>query len=224
MIEITLVGNVSRHVAGLRFDDRQRGQRTVAVLLADAGGAFEQPAVQVEHVARIRFAAGRAPQDQRNLAVGHGVFGEIVVDDQRIPAVVHEPFTHRRAGKRREVLAGGGIGGRRRHDDGVRHGAGLFEHGDEPGDVGLLLADGDVDAVQRAVVLVARASASPGSARLVDDRVDADGRLAGGAVADDQLALAAADRDHRVDRHDAGLHRLADGRRRMMPGAIFSTG
>ena len=47
-------------------------------------------------------------------------------------------------------------------------------------------------------------------ARLADDRVDADGRLAGRAVADDQLALAAADRDHRVDRHDAGLHRLAD--------------
>ena len=34
--------------------------------------------------------------------------------------------------------------------------------------------------------------------------------LAGRAVADDQLALAAADRDHRVDRHDAGLHRLAN--------------
>ena len=34
--------------------------------------------------------------------------------------------------------------------------------------------------------------------------------LPGRAVADDQLALAAANRDHRVDRHDAGLHRLAD--------------
>src|SRR6185369_7835150 len=38
-------------------------------------------------------------------------------------------------------------------------------------------------------------------------------RLAGGAVADDQLALAAADVRHRVDRLDAGLerflHRLA---------------
>ena len=34
--------------------------------------------------------------------------------------------------------------------------------------------------------------------------------FAGGAIADDQLALTAADRNHRVDRHDAGLHRLAD--------------
>jgi hypothetical protein len=51
-------------------------------------------------------------------------------------------------------------------------------------------------------------------ALLVDDRVDRDRRLAGAAVADDQLALAAADRDHRVDGLDARLqrllHRLAD--------------
>ena len=36
----------------------------------------------------------------------------------------------------------------------------------------------------------------------------ADGGLAGAAVADDQLALAAADRDHRVDRLEARLQRL----------------
>jgi hypothetical protein len=46
--------------------------------------------------------------------------------------------------------------------------------------------------------------------RLVDDRVDRDGGLAGAAVADDQLALAAADRDHGVDRHDAGEEGLGD--------------
>ena len=37
-----------------------------------------------------------------------------------------------------------------------------------------------------------------------------DGGLAGLAVADDQLALAAADRDERVDRLDAGLDRRVD--------------
>ena len=45
---------------------------------------------------------------------------------------------------------------------------------------------------------------------LIDDRVDGDGGLAGLAVADDQLALAAADGDHAVDRLDAGLQRLLD--------------
>ena len=57
-----------------------------------------------------------------------------------------------------------------------------------------LLADRDVDADDAAALLV-------------DDGVDGDGALAGLAVADDQLALAAADRDHRVNGLDAGLHR-----------------
>ena len=64
-------------------------------------------------------------------------------------------------------------------------------------DGGHPLADRDVDADQVLVLVV-------------DDRVDRDRRLAGLAVADDQLALAAADRDHRVDRLEAGLHRLVD--------------
>ena len=59
------------------------------------------------------------------------------------------------------------------------------------------LADRDVDRDHAAVLVV-------------DDRVDRDRGLAGLAVADDQLALAAADRDHRVDRLQAGLHRLLD--------------
>ena len=62
---------------------------------------------------------------------------------------------------------------------------------DDLGDGGLLLADGDVDADARLCRL------------LVDDGVDGDGGLAGLAVADDQLALAAADGDHGVDGLDA---------------------
>jgi len=46
------------------------------------------------------------------------------------------------------------------------------------------------------------------AALLVDDGVERDGGLAGLAVADDQLALAAADRDHGVNGLDAGLHRF----------------
>jgi hypothetical protein len=43
---------------------------------------------------------------------------------------------------------------------------------------------------------------------LVDDRIDRDGGLSRLAVTDDKLALAAADRDHRVDSLDSGLERL----------------
>ena len=121
----------------------------------------------------------------------------------------HSPIAAPANGARYWLVAESEAG--RRHDDRVGHRAGFFEHGDDARDVGLLLADRDVDAVERAVVLVAGRFGGLVQAGLVDDRVDADRRLAGRTVADDQFALAAADRDHRVDRHDAGLHRLADG-------------
>src|SRR5262249_15799114 len=63
------------------------------------------------------------------------------------------------------------------------------------GDGGRLLPDGDIDAEE---VL----------ALLVDDRIDRNRGLAGLAVADDELALAASDRHHRIDRLQTGLHRL----------------
>jgi len=49
------------------------------------------------------------------------------------------------------------------------------------------------------------------AAFLIDDGVQNDGGFAGLAVADDQFALAAANRNHRVDSLDAGLQRLANG-------------
>ena len=73
------------------------------------------------------------------------------------------------------------------------------------GDRGALLADRDVHAAH----LLLGIAGLPVLA-LVEDRVDADRGLAGLAVADDQLALAAPDRGLRVDGLDAGLQRLAD--------------
>src|SRR5438046_5804981 len=74
----------------------------------------------------------------------------------------------------------------------------LFQALDHGGDRRVLLPDRDVDADDALPLLV-------------DDRVDRDRGLAGTAVADDQLALAAADRNHRIDRLDAGLQRLLHG-------------
>ena len=66
-----------------------------------------------------------------------------------------------------------------------------------------LLADGHVYAVDGLAFLEVLA--------LVDDCVDCDGGLADLAVADDELALAAAYGHHRVDGLDTGLKRLFDG-------------
>src|SRR5690606_14072761 len=89
------------------------------------------------------------------------------------------------------------IGGGRRDDDRVLERSVLPKLVHDLSDRGLLLADGHVDAVNA-------------TALLVDDRVDRDGRLAGLTVADNELALAAPDRDHGVDRLKAGLERLLD--------------
>ena len=201
-------GHEGGDIAGLGLDDRERRQGAglalhfavgdlLHVLGVHARGAFEQARVQVEDVARVGFAARRAAQQERDLAVGPGLLGEVVVDDQRVLAGVAEVLAHRAAGVRGDVLHGRRGGGARGDDDGVVHRAALLEGAHDVGDGGHLLADGHVDALDAAVLLV-------------DHGVDGDGGLADLAVADNQFALAAADGDHGVDALHAHLHGLAD--------------
>ncbi len=84
------------------------------------------------------------------------------------------------------------------HHRGVLHRPEFLELAHDVGDGRGLLTDGDVDAFDA-------------GAALVDDRIHRERSLAGLAVADDQLALAATDRDHRIDRLVAGLHWLRNG-------------
>ena len=155
------------------------------ILVRQAGGALQQAGMQIEDVARIGFTSRRAAQEQRNLAIGPGVLGKVVIDDQGVAPGLHELLADGAAGVGSDVLQRSGLVGGGDDHDGVLHGAVAFEQGHGARHGGFLLPDGDVDADQ---VL----------ALLVDDRVDGDGGLAGLAVADDQFALAAADGDHRV--------------------------
>ena len=156
--------------------------------------------MQVEDVARVGLAARRAAKQQRELTVGDGLLREIIVDDERVLAVVAEVLAHRAARVGRDELQRGRITRRGGDDDRVLHRAVLRELVDHLRHGRLLLTGGDVDAEDVGVLLV-------------DDRVDRDRGLARLAVADDQLALSAPDRGHGVDRLDAGhqrlVHRLA---------------
>ncbi len=151
--------------------------------------------MEIEDIARVGFAARRAPQQQRNLPVGLGVLGEVVVEADRVAAAVHEVLAQSCTGVGRQILQRRRLGCCCRHDDRVFHGAVLVEGGDHLGHGRVLLSNGHVDA-------------DVAGALLVDDRVEDHRGLSGLTVADDELALAAADRDHGVDGHDAGLHRL----------------
>ena len=163
--------------------------------VAQFRGALQQAAVQIEHVAGISFAARRTAQQQRDFAIRRGVLGKIVVDAERVAARIAEELAHGAAGVGRQILHGRGVGRAGRNHDGVFHGAVVFERLHHLRHGRALLADRDVDADHVAALLV-------------DDGVERDGGFAGLAVADDQLALAAADRNHAVDGLDAGLHRL----------------
>ncbi len=195
-----------RHVTGLGLDDGQCGQRAGLALDFTLGEGFDvvgihagctlkQTAVEIEHVAGVGFAARRTAQQQRNLAVGHGLLGQVVVNDQRILAAVAEVLAHRAARIGRHVLHGSRFRGAGSHDDGVFHRAGLFQRAHHVLDRRSLLADRNVDAGHVLTLLV-------------DDGVDRHRGLAGLAVANDQLALATADGHHRVNGLQAGLNRL----------------
>ena len=89
--------NVSGDVARLSLDNRQRRERSAAEFLAHARASLEQTRVQIKHIAGIRFAAGRPFQHERDLPIRDCVFRQIVIDNERVHAVIHEPLAHGRA-------------------------------------------------------------------------------------------------------------------------------
>src|SRR5439155_10549015 len=130
-----------------------------------------------------------------NLAVRFGLLRQVVVYNQRGFAVLHPVLADRATRVGREVLEHRLVGRGRAHHDRVLEGVVLAQRLDRLRDRRALLPDRDVDALHALTLLV-------------QDRVDRHGGLAGLAVADDQLALTAADRRHRVDSLDTGLQRL----------------
>ena len=154
--------------------------------------------MQVEHVARIGFAARRAAKEQRHLAIGDRLLGEVVIDDHGVHTVIAEEFAHRGAGIGREILERSGLRSGRGDHDGVIHRAVFLEALDDLRDGRPLLADGNVDAVELLLLVVRLVVFA-----LVDEGVDRHRALAGLTVADDQFALAAADGNERVDRLEA---------------------
>ncbi len=193
------------------LDDRQSGQRATTCVFRKTSGALEQAGVEVENVTWISFAAGWAAENQRHLAVSDGVFGKVIEHDQNVLTFVHEVFGDRTTGIRSKVLHRGGVRSGGGNNGGVFHRAGVFEDLLGPGDVRELLADRDVDTIERLVVLQFALFSGLILDRLGNDGVDCNGRLTGCAVTDDQLPLATAHGDHRVDRHDTGLDRHRNG-------------
>ena len=153
--------------------------------------------MNVKDIAGKRFATRWAAQQQRKLAIGTGMVGEVIVNDEHVSARFHEVLRDAGRGVRGDVGETGRVVPFGHDDDGVIHRPVFAKVRDDLGDGGGTLADRAIDAQD---VLVA----------LVQNGVDRDGGLAGLPIAKNQLALAAAYRNERIDDDKASLQRHRD--------------
>ena len=83
------------------------------------------------------------------MSVSNSLFGEIIIKDDSVSAVISEPFTHGATRVWSKVLKWGGVGGGGNDDDGVFHGASGFKSRNQLGNSRLFLSNGNVDAVTK---------------------------------------------------------------------------
>ncbi len=159
--------------------------------------------MQIENVTRIGFTSRRTTQQQGHLAIGNGLLGQIIINDQRVHAVIPEIFCHGATGKRRQILQRSRIGGGSGNNDGIFQRAVFLKGFHNLRNSGTLLANHNINAVEFLAFIIRGIDGL-----LIEDRVHRNGRLAGLAVANNQLALTASDRDKAVNGLEAGHHRL----------------
>ena len=158
-------------------------------------------------------------QGQGHLTICNGLLGEVVVDAEYVAArilsvsglavfaVVHEVLAHCSTNHRSHVLQRSRIGCGSSNNDGVIHSAKALEGLNDAGYGGSLLAYSNIY-TDHALAL------------LVDDGINGNRGLTGLTVANDEFALAAANRDHGVNCEDTGLHRLFNRLTLMNAGSL----
>src|SRR5690606_4323135 len=164
---------------------------------------LQQTGVQIEYVTRISLTARRTFQQQGNLTVCYRLLGQVIVYDQGRTACITEKLTNSRTGHRRIELKRSRVCCRSRYDNCVSHGSTLFQCAHNICYGRVLLTYRDIYTEYRLTGII--------KFLLVDDRIDTNRSLTRLTVADDQLTLTTADRNHRIDSLDTCLQRLSDG-------------
>ena len=199
-------GDIGGQITGLGLDDGESGEGAGTVRLVHLSRTLEETRVKIEDVTRVSLTTRRSSEKEGHLSVGDGLLGEIVIDDERVLAVVTEVLADSASGVGSEELKRSRVGGSGGNDDGVVHGLVLLEGTHDVGDGGSLLTDSGVDAVELLgnITLIE-------VLLLVDNGIDSDGSLASASIANDELTLASADGHEGVDALETGLHGLVDG-------------
>ena len=161
--------------------------------------------MQVENVTGVRFTPRRTAQKKRNCAVGLGLLRKVIENDEDVLALVHPVLANCATRVGSHVLVARGIRGRRSNDRRVLHCSGVLKSRANRSDRRALLANGDIDASNLLVDIAGKPVVT-----LVNDRVQSDCGLTGLTVTNDELTLTTTDRNHRVDRLQAGLQWLVN--------------
>ncbi len=160
------------------------------MVLVHLSRTLEKTRVEVEDVTGVSLTTWGTSEKEGHLTVGDGLLGEIVVNDETVHSVVSEVLSNGAAGVGSQELERGGVRGSSGNDDGVLESLALAKESHNVGDGGSLLADGDVDAVQRL-----GAVASIVTSLLVENSVNGNRSLSGLSVANDEFTLATTDWD-----------------------------
>ena len=147
----------------------------------------------IENITRIRFTSRRTPEQQRHLTISDSLFGQIIINNQRMSFTISEIFRHRTSGIRRDILQCCRIAGARGNHSGIGHGTVFFQNGDNLSHSGLLLAAGNINA-ENILTFLAK------------DGINGDSCFADLAVTNDQLPLPSTHRCHGVNCLQAGDH------------------
>lgn len=151
--------------------------------------------MQIKDITRVGFSSGRPSQKEGHLSIGNSLFGQVIIDDKSVFAIVSEVLSDGTAGVGCQELKWGSIRGSSGDDESVVHGSVLFKDGHHVGNGGPLLAHCHVNAVELANLVVGLEVLL-----LVDDRVNGNSGFASLSVAYDKLSLASADWHQTVHR------------------------
>ena len=81
-------GDVGKDVPGLGLDDGEGGEGAPVHVAVHIGGTLEEAGVEVGDVSGVGLTAGGTAEEEGHLTVGHGLLGEVVVEDDGVLAVV----------------------------------------------------------------------------------------------------------------------------------------
>jgi hypothetical protein len=83
-------GNVSRDITTLGLDDREGSHGTATKFVVHLGSTLQQTGVEVEDITGVGLTSGRTTEQQGHLTVGDSLFGQIVINDESVLAVISE--------------------------------------------------------------------------------------------------------------------------------------